>query len=110
VNYKGLSNFYSLKKITFVAVFSALLSSCATMQENNGSTVSTVSRSENSRQNGSSTAARQNGVSVEASSSAQGAQGEQEDPGINRTGRIIQLGRFVEDRPQVEVPKARRLN
>ena len=105
MNYKGLSNFYSLKKITFVAVFSALLSSCATMQENNGSTVSTVSRSENSRQNGSSTAARQNGVSVEASSSAQGAQGEQEDPGINRTGRIIQLGRFVEDRPQVEVPE-----
>jgi len=28
-----------------------------------------------------------------------------EDPGINRTGRIIQLGRFSEERPQVEVPE-----
>lgn len=105
MNYKGFTNFYSLRKMTFLAVFSALLSSCATMQENNGSSVSAASRTENSRQNESSAAANQNAVSVDPSSSTEGVQGEQEDPGINRTGRIIQLGRFVEDRPQVEVPE-----
>ncbi len=105
MNYKGFSNFYSLRKIALLAVLSALLSSCATMQDNNGASVSAASRAENSRQNESSATANQNAVLVEASSSAQGVQGEQEDPGINRTGRIIQLGRFVENRPQVEVPE-----
>ncbi len=105
MNYNGFTNFYSLRKMTFLAVFSVLLSSCATMQENNGSSVSAASRTENSPQNERSAAANQNAVSVDPSSSTEGVQGEQEDPGINRTGRIIQLGRFVEDRPQVEVPE-----
>ncbi|MBT5484981.1 MAG: type II secretion system secretin GspD [Gammaproteobacteria bacterium] len=34
-----------------------------------------------------------------------GLQQEELDPGINRVGRVIQLGMFAEERPQVEVPE-----
>ncbi|MDC1527718.1 type II secretion system secretin GspD [Gammaproteobacteria bacterium] len=105
MNYKAGSDFYSLRKISLLAVLSVLLSSCATMQERRGSVSASDSRAEISRQDDSSSSGNRNVIPVDSSSSSQGEAGEQDDPGINRTGRVIQLGRFVEDRPQVEVPE-----
>jgi len=83
-------------------LLSLLLSSCASMQQ--GQERSTTSTA------GTRAAAQQepdeSGAQVTASGSVSGANTqEEEDPGINRMGRVIQLGRFVEDRPQVEVPE-----
>jgi len=105
VNYKAWSDFYSLRKISLLVVLSVLLSSCATMQERRSTASASDSRAEISRQDDSSSSGNRNVIPVDSSSSSQGEAGEQDDPGINRTGRVIQLGRFVEDRPQVEVPE-----
>ena len=105
MNYKAGSDFYSLRKISLLAVLSVLLSSCATMQERRSAASASDSRAEISRQDDSSSSGNRNVIPVDSSSSSQGEAGEQDDPGINRTGRVIQLGRFVEDRPQVEVPE-----
>ncbi len=88
-----------------MVVLSVLLSSCATMQERRSAASASDSRAEISRQDDSSSSGNRNVIPVDSSSSSQGEAGEQDDPGINRTGRVIQLGRFVEDRPQVEVPE-----
>ena len=105
MNYKACSDFYSLRKISLLVVLSVLLSSCATMQERRSAASASDSRAEISRQDDSSSSGNRNVIPVDSSSSSQGEAGEQDDPGINRTGRVIQLGRFVEDRPQVEVPE-----
>jgi len=105
VNYKAWSDFYSLRKISLLVVLSVLLSSCATMQERRSTASASDSRAEISRQDDSSSSGNRNVIPVDSSSSSQGEAGEQDDPGINRTGRVIQLGRFVEDRPQVVVPE-----
>ena len=105
MNYKAWSDFYSLRKISLLVVLSVLLSSCATMQERRSTASASDSRAEISRQDDSSSSGNRNVIPVDSSSSSQGEAGEQDDPGINRTGRVIQLGRFVEDRPQVEVPE-----
>src|SRR5210317_1729833 len=75
------------------------------MQERRSAASASDSRAEISRQDDSSSSGNRNVIPVDSSSSSQGEAGEQDDPGINRTGRVIQLGRFVEDRPQVEVPE-----
>jgi general secretion pathway protein D len=75
------------------------------MQERRSAASTSDSRAEISRQDDSSSSGNRNVIPVDSSSSSQGEAGEQDDPGINRTGRVIQLGRFVEDRPQVEVPE-----
>ncbi len=105
MNYIGCSDFYSLRKISLLMVLSVLLSSCATMQERRGSDSASDSRAGISRQDDNSVSGNQDVMPIDTSASSQGEAGDQGDPGINRTGRVIQLGRFVEDRPQVEVPE-----
>ncbi|MDG1850655.1 MAG: type II secretion system secretin GspD [Gammaproteobacteria bacterium] len=75
------------------------------MQERRSAASASDSRAEISRQDDSSSSGNRNVIPVDSSISSQGEAVEQDDPGINRTGRVIQLGRFVEDRPQVEVPE-----
>ena len=84
------------------AVLSVLLSSCATMQQD---------REFSRTSSGAASAASRNQTTAEApvasnlANASTSAVQEEEDPGINRTGRVIQLGRFVEEIPTVEVPE-----
>lgn len=103
MNYTGrLINKYLPRGIVLLCMVS-LLASCATMQ---GEPDSSTSSAANTRQNDDQ--GNQEETNVPSSTSASATAGGSDsngDPGINRTGRIIQLGRFSEERPQVEVPE-----
>jgi len=103
VNYTGrLINKYLPRGIVLLCMVS-LLSSCATMQGEPDSSTSTVA---NARQNDGQGNREESSAPSAASASVTASDTDSnEDPGINRTGRIIQLGRFSEERPQVEVPE-----
>jgi len=72
------------------------------MQQGAGSSAPATSTSRQTTQQDDS----DSGARIPASDSDTVSTGQvAEESGINRTGRIIQLGMFVEDRPQVEVPE-----
>ena len=83
-------------------LLSAFLSSCAMMQQGSGANNS--SGSGTSQPAGGADASSTGQIAVSGTVSAE-TQENAEDPGINREGRVIQLGVFVEARPQVEVPE-----
>lgn len=83
-------------------VLSAWLTSCATVQQDEGG----VSSASATRRQAEAQTSQEAASTVAGGSSVSGGTQEaEEDPGINRVGRVIQLGRFVEDIPQVEVPE-----
>lgn len=92
----------TLPRSILLLAFSVMLTSCASMQQGSGSSAPATSSARSTSQQQESNAASQ--ASSVGSTATNGSQ-EAEDPGINRAGRVIQLGRFVEDRPQVEVPE-----
>lgn len=95
-------NGFTLPRSVVLLVMTLLLTSCASMQQGSGSSApATASSRSTSQQQDSGAQSQAPSVGQVATNGAQ----EAEDPGINRTGRVIQLGRFVEDRPQVEVPE-----
>lgn len=103
MNYtRFVSNRFPKKGTIPLLLLSMLLSSCASMQQGQErSAPSTASTRVPTQQE-----TDESGTQVTASGSVSGASTQdEEDPGINRMGRVIQLGRFVEDRPQVEVPE-----
>jgi general secretion pathway protein D len=103
VNYKGcFIKIYSLKRVATCLLLTALLSSCASMQQRSGSGNSSSTSDRQTVQEQNAAASSQSSIAGAVSTSAQL---EEKDPGINRAGRIIQLGMFTEDRPQVEVPE-----
>ena len=91
---------YSLNRVVTLLLLSALLSSCASMQQRSGSTPSTSSAGQSAQEENTSTVSP-GSISGVAPVVTAG----EEDPGINRVGRVIQMGMFAEDRPQVEVPE-----
>ena len=93
----------SLTRTALLVVLAGLLSSCASLQQRTpgASTPAPGVASQAERQQQAAIPS----ASQVQNAAADGDQEEEEDPGINRTGRIIQLGRFVEDRPTVEVPE-----
>jgi len=103
VNYTGIDfKPLLLAKAHVFLITAMLLSSCASMQQGQQRSAPTAS--------GTSAAAQQEAVAVGPQISASDSTGAavaqpDEDPGINRMGRLVQLGRFVEERPQVEVPE-----
>ncbi len=103
MNYTGIDlKRLSLAKAHVFLITAMLLSSCASMQQGQQRSAPTAS--------GTSAAAQQEAVAVGPQISASDSTGAavaqpDEDPGINRMGRVVQLGRFVEERPQVEVPE-----
>jgi len=85
--------------VLFLAV---TLTSCASMQQSQQSSrpAPTTTAPVTAQQSATQSSA------VSGTASSGNSQSEEDaDPGINRAGRIIQLGRFVEDVPQVEVPE-----
>ncbi|MFT5321662.1 MAG: general secretion pathway protein D [Pseudohongiellaceae bacterium] len=103
MNYKGcFIKIYSLKRVATCLLLTALLSSCASMQQRSGSGNSSSTSDRQTVQEQNAAASSQSSIAGAVSTSAQL---EEKDPGINRAGRIIQLGMFTEDRPQVEVPE-----
>ena len=98
--YKG-SLFTNLGMYRAVAVclLPVLLASCASMQQGTGASTSASS----SAGQGSDVSRAAPALVPEIVDTEPGDGSE--DPGINRTGRVIQLGRFVEERPQVIVPE-----
>jgi len=102
VNYTGIDfKPLLLAKAHVFLITAMLLSSCASMQQGQQRSAPTAS--------GTSAAAQQEAVAVGpqiSTSDSNGAAVAQpdEDPGINRMGRVVQLGRFVAERPQIEVP------
>jgi len=70
------------------------------MQQRSGSTPSTSSAGQSAQEENTSTVSP-GSISGVAPVVTAG----EEDPGINRVGRVIQMGMFAEDRPQVEVPE-----
>ncbi len=103
MNYTGIDfKRLPLAKAHVFLITAMLLSSCASLQQGQQRSAPTAS--------GTSAAAQQEAVAVGPQISASDSTGAavaqpDEDPGINRMGRVIQLGRFVEERPQVEVPE-----
>jgi general secretion pathway protein D len=101
VNYKGcFIKIYSLNRVVTLLLLSALLSSCASMQQRSGSTSSASSARQSAQEENTSTVSPGS-----ISGSVAVVADDEEDPGINRVGRVIQLGMFAEERPQVEVPE-----
>ena len=103
MNYTGIDfKPLLLAKAHVFLITAMLLSSCASMQQGQQRSAPTAS--------GTSAAAQLKAVAVGpqiSTSDSNGAAVAQpdEDPGINRMGRVVQLGRFVEERPQIEVPE-----
>jgi len=103
VNYKGcFIKIYSLNRVVTLLLLSALLSSCASMQQRSGSGSSSSSGDRQSVQEQNASTSSEGSIPGTVSA---GLQQEELDPGINRVGRVIQLGMFAEERPQVEVPE-----
>lgn len=80
-----------------------LLSSCATMQQGRDAAATASSTTGQNTAQAETDASNQTPVSAQRNGDNDEEQ--QADPGVNRVGRVIQLGRFVEDKPQVEVPE-----
>ena len=103
MNYTGIDlKRLPLAKTLVFLITAMLLSSCASLQQRQQRSAPTASDT--------SAAARQGAVAagpqIPASDSTDAALAQpDEDPGINRMGRVIQLGRFAEERPQLEVPE-----
>jgi general secretion pathway protein D len=98
--------FYDRKVPVMLRVFAAImlagvLSSCANMQQRGTASqpAANTGRQAESQQPAAATAP------VSQVTTASDNTQEEGDSGINREGRIIQLGRFVEDRPAVDVPE-----
>ena len=103
MNYKGcFIKIYSLNRVVTLLLLSALLSSCASMQQRSGSGSSSSSGDRQSVQEQNASTSSEGSIPGTVSA---GLQQEELDPGINRVGRVIQLGMFAEERPQVEVPE-----
>ena len=103
MNYKGcFIKIYSLNRVVTLLLLSALLSSCASMQQRSGSASSSSSGDRQSVQEQNASTSSEGSIPGTVSA---GLQQEELDPGINRVGRVIQLGMFAEERPQVEVPE-----
>lgn len=103
MNYKGcFIKIYSLNRVATLLLLSALLSSCASMQQRSGSASSSSSGDRQSAQEQNASTSSEGSISGTVTA---GLQQEELDPGINRVGRVIQLGMFAEERPQVEVPE-----
>ncbi len=85
-----------------VIMVAGILSSCANMQQSGPGTSQPSANA--GRQAESQQPAATAAPAAQASTAGGNAQ-EEEDSGINREGRVIQLGRFVEERPVVEVPE-----
>jgi len=103
VNYTGIDfKRLPLAKAHLFLITAMLLSSCASLQQGQQRSAPTASST--------SAAAQQEAVAVGPQISASDSTGAavaqpDEDPGINRMGRVVQLGRFVEERPQAVVPE-----
>ena len=103
MNYTGMDFKRLPLANTLVFLITAmLLSSCASLQQRQQRSAPTAS--------GTSAAAQQKTVAagprIPSSDLTDAAVAQPaEEPGINRMGRVIQLGRFAEERPQVEVPQ-----
>ena len=103
MNYTGMDFKRLPLANTLVFLITAmLLSSCASLQQRQQRSAPTAS--------GTSAAAQQKAVAagprIPSSDLTDAAVAQPaEEPGINRMGRVIQLGRFAEERPQVEVPE-----
>ena len=103
MNYKGcFIKIYSLNRVVTLLLLSALLSSCASMQQRSGSGSSSSSGDRQSVQEQNASTSSEGSIPGTVSA---GLQQEELDQGINRVGRVIQLGMFAEERPQVEVPE-----
>ncbi|MBT3711115.1 MAG: type II secretion system secretin GspD [Gammaproteobacteria bacterium] len=103
MNYTGFNlNNFSIPRAAVLLLLSSILVSCATMQQGSGSSSPAASTSrQTTLQDDTDAGAR---ISASDSETASTSQAEEES-GIDRIGRVIQLGQFVEDRPQVEVPE-----
>ena len=90
---------FGVLRVMALCLMSALLTSCATMQQQSAGTSASPASSSRpgEARSDAGTGAQVPEISDRAGSAVETGQ---EDPGINRVVRVIQLGRFVEDRPE----------
>lgn len=102
MNYTGsLNKHLSMARIVVPLVLALVLSSCASLQRDTGRSAASVP---GSGQPAGQARATVPAIPVFADDLEDGGEAA-EDPGINRVGRVIQLGQFVEERPQITVPE-----